>query len=176
MHTHIDTDAHSCTRADEYKHMLVSTQNHTDRLFYQLHGLDWHLFSWVSSQHSALWGTIKQFSAATLVIFSRFLFFFCQITLLLTAISRHKLLLKFVSAVLLRTNRKHTCEGAVARCTAGFCLPLCQPDHELLNMSKKSNNAIKPCWHTVWQLILRPYVTMATILVKCFLGQMLLLG
>lgn len=39
-HTHIQP--HSC------EHTCMYTQNHRDRLFYQLHSSDWHLFSWVS--------------------------------------------------------------------------------------------------------------------------------
>lgn len=50
MHVHTQALATTCLRT----HMC--TQNRSDRLFHQLHRLDWHLFSWVSSKLPACRG------------------------------------------------------------------------------------------------------------------------
>ena len=78
--THTHTETHSSMHAHAQKHTNTRTctkKNHIDRLFYQLHWLDWHLFSWVPSQLPALRGKYNPNSLALqLLLFNEEQIFF----------------------------------------------------------------------------------------------------
>lgn len=223
QNAHTNMQRRACTHTAH-----TCTQNHIDRLFYQLHRLDWHLFSWVSSQLPALRGkynlTVWHCKFCYLIKTRVFL----QVALWVTAKSRQRvipwILFAFFFLVSVVARERVTIYSFIChfilwqhpyhmkkQIFKHVSLPLKEHHSTLFQSSfmflkwlktdvQKCSSQV-PCWilsaiplaksrafeHVknwitllnhidIWQLILLPYVTMENILVKCFLGQMLLWG